>query len=473
MGASRLVAVVAIHAGVEGLVDVQIAVAVEVGDGRAPTLAAVRHALVGRPFEEGAPLVQVEPIDTADRRHEDVQIAVQIEVTGAGVGRGLVVGQAASARDLCEAASTVIPVQEVGQVLHGDVQVEIAVAVVVEPLGAAAEAGVVRGAALADVGEGPAIVPVQAVGQGRAVVGQVEVLITVVVDVGPGTLDMMAHRVDAGVAVDDKGGVAPVLEELVGLTAGVGQVEIEVAVVVVVGDGGALAVGRAVLDAGVPAPLAEAAVAVVQIEKVRRSDTSDVEIWIAVVVEVAPDRATTVGAVAQTDAGRHVGEVPAAVVAVQPIGSATGGGEDVVVAVVIVVGRRGAHLVGAVSHAGVDLDELVGAVASGGEQRLRRRGSGEAEEDGGEGGAQNHPAPPVESAGYSCHSAGSPRKEKGHTNGAGAALKRPGPSLASSHGVRRRTALCLSTAARGRRGYVELQLWRPMVQPNKGSVNLL
>src|SRR6185503_6366231 len=98
----------------------------------------------------------------------------------------------------------------------------------------------------------------------------------------------------------------------------VGNVEIHVAVRVVVSPRGALAISDVGGTGGCP-DLGEGPIRVVPVEAVRAAPIDEVEVGIAVVVIVCPGHPSTSPGVVGTGCSPDVGERPIAVVPVEPV----------------------------------------------------------------------------------------------------------------------------------------------------------
>ena len=204
---------------------------------------------------------------------------------------------------------------------------------------------------LAGLGEDAvAIVQVQVVA--ADVVGNKQILVAVVVDVGEAGAETPVGIVDAGCrSAFGEGAVAVVDEQLVRLTgrvAAVDDIEIDVAVVVDIGPDAHPAPGL-VTNAGGVGHIGEGAVAVVGKEHVLGADAvvGAVEVEIAVVVVIGKGR--RVGERLEADAGlsSHIGEGAVAIIGEQAVGFdlilAAGGQVKVDVAVVVVIAEHAAH----------------------------------------------------------------------------------------------------------------------------------
>ena len=236
--------------------------------------------------------------------HEEVEVAVAVDVAPGDPHAGAAVDDAGRGRPLAEGAVALVVVEGVLPELVGDVEVGPAVVVVVGPGGGHAPARVADACVPGDVGEGAvAVVAVERAGD--AVGGRV---------VGPrrGRL-LVAHAHD---------------------------VEVEEAVAVVVGDRrhARPAPGR---DARRRAHVDEVAAARVVEEPVAAARRGDEEVGPAVVVVVEEDGAGRGGGVGvgQARGGGHVGEGAVAVVAVED-GVRAPGEEHVLAAVAVHVGDR-------------------------------------------------------------------------------------------------------------------------------------
>ena len=182
------------------------------------------------------------------------------------------------------------------------------------------------------------VVPEQPVGV-AVLVRHEQIEIAVAVDVEPDRADGLARIADARLDGDVGEAAAVVAKQPVRLVAK-GHEEIEVAVVVVVDprdltrDAGQVHAERG-RDVG-----EVTAVAVVAIELVgRAAHEADVEIEVAVAVEVAPRRGAGLDVVGQADRGRDILEAPV-ILAIETIRPAAKADELVEIAVVVEVGPR-------------------------------------------------------------------------------------------------------------------------------------
>ncbi len=216
-------------------------------------------------------------------------------------------------------------VQTVGT-LVGQVQVEPAIAVVIAPGAAEAVVGVVHAHDGRHVGPQPlalvvgisAVVAEQGIGA-AVVVGQVQILVAVVVEVAPGAAHGVAIVADTGAVLwrhvrEQPGTRFPGIFTVVAIEtvwSVAAEVEVEVAVVVEI-DPGHRAGTAGIIGTGLRGDIGEGTAAVVT-EKVvgrRRADghAGFVEIQVAVAVEVAPGHTLAVVGVAHGAGGRVLEE---------------------------------------------------------------------------------------------------------------------------------------------------------------------
>ena len=267
-------------------------------------------------------------------------------------------------------------------------QVEVAVEVEVAQEGAGGAAEGVQGRGEARVRlVGPAL-PLQQQQRRVGAAQEQQVLAAVLVEVAA---DQAVAVAGAGQGREAVAGVAvaadAVVEEDLVVGAVVEEQQVEVAVVVEVGEGHRQGGPVAAVDAGSGRDVEEAAVAVVAPQgvggaapgSVGRPEARHGEVEVAVVVGVGPGGADA-GPVAAGDAagGGDVGEGAAAVVAVEPVGTGPAQ-EQVGVAVLVVVAEEGADgapaVDAAVGHGGevaplVEIERAAAAFAGGREEQV-------------------------------------------------------------------------------------------------------
>ena len=339
-GGGNVVAVQLVgQAGHVAEVDVQVAVLVEVRPagrggvgGRADPEAGGRRLVDELPAARAAGAVVAEQqvrhpvvlgiVPVVGQVEVEVAVVVVVRPGAARAVVAVVETVADGRREILEGLGARHAVIEAVGALVGQVEVQPAVAVVVAPGGSQAALGVLDAHGRRHVHEQPlagipAVLPVVAEeGVGAAVVvDQVEIMVAVVVVVAPGAAHGVAVVADAGAIegchvlehplAGQQGILAVVAVEAVG--AVVAEVEVQVAVVVVV-DPGHRARAAAVVGAGGGADVGEDARAVVAEEMVGRRAAHGhvglVEVQVAVAVEVAPDGTLPVAVVAHAAGGR-------------------------------------------------------------------------------------------------------------------------------------------------------------------------
>ncbi|OPZ79855.1 MAG: hypothetical protein BWY77_01280 [bacterium ADurb.Bin431] len=277
----------------------------------------------------------------------DIKVAVLTQVEGR---HAACIGQASNARLLCglvKITLTFVGMEAVERAAAGQ-EVEVAIVVRIKKECGLAEiaagyspcrCGLLEAAA--------AVVEKELVGVNQ--IGDKEVEVAVVVDVAPAGAGGAGEGVDAGdprllSAFPEKGDVAGtgcafVAEEEVGQAVARDE-EIGIAVVIDIAEGGTAA-AAADEQSGLAGDIAEDAGTVVEIEPVGRILVGEIEINGPIAVGVGPDGGT--GACqAVVDAGefRFLTVAAAADLAVEEIMAVEGGDEDILIAVIVDVGRR-------------------------------------------------------------------------------------------------------------------------------------
>ena len=231
--------------------------------------------------------------------------------------------------------------------VHGrDEEVAVAVAVAVDEKSHVAALARFGHAGLgSDVAEVVPVVAVEMVGGGH--VNGVEVAVAVVVVVATGHAEGFAAVVHAGLrAAVGKGAVPLIVVETIGPPAAGdarGHVQIRQAIVVVVGPDSYEAVVCA-SDSGLGRDIAKGAIALIAVERVGRealpSLASGKEVWAAVAIVVCGNGRPAAARVCEVGGGRYVGKAAVAIVAVECVRGLDAGGEEVRVAVGVVVEPR-------------------------------------------------------------------------------------------------------------------------------------
>ncbi len=312
--------------------EVQVTVVVVVDPGAVAAVARVVHQGVGRDVHKDTGVVAVKTIRLRVVGDVKVEVAVVVEVAPGGTTAEAGAVEAGRHGHVDEHATQIVGIagvlgivaqQQIRSVVIDDEEILIAVVVVVGPDGALAVAGAAGRGHDGHVGEEPftgtvgtlAVVAQQDVADR---VGHVEIKITIAVVIDPrtgvgaagGTENETVGHVDEeavrilGPARRDR----IVAEEMIG-ALGIGQVEIQVAVVVVVApdaDAGNLAAADAraggcdVHEQPVPRT---AAVLPIVAEELVVAVVRHIEIQVAIVVEVGPGGSVTRGEVGQVGCG--------------------------------------------------------------------------------------------------------------------------------------------------------------------------